>query len=51
MPKTLWEWGRWALIFEPCDCWWGVFYDRRKRWVYVIFPIPMLPIRYRRRPC
>ena len=47
--RTLWQCGRWALIFEPGDFWWGVFYDRKKRMVYVIFPIPMLPIRYTRK--
>ena len=54
MPKTLWERGRLALIFEPCDAWLGGYYDRRKRVVYVIF-IPMLPLRYTRKnvvtPC
>jgi hypothetical protein len=49
MPRMLWERGRWALIFEPCDFWWGVFYDRRKQMVYIIFPVPMLPVRYTRK--
>lgn len=48
MPRTLWERGRWALIFESCDFWLGGFYDRKKRMVYVIFPIPMLVLRYSR---
>ena len=47
MPKTLRERGHWALIFEPCDFWAGVYYDRKKRWVYI--GIPMLVLRYRRR--
>lgn len=42
--KTLWERGRWALLFEPCDFWWGVFYDRRKRVLYVAL-VPMFPVR------
>jgi hypothetical protein len=49
MARTLREHRRWALIFEPCDFWVGVFYDRRKRWVYV--GVPTLVLRYRRRPC
>jgi len=47
MPKTLWERGCLALIFEPCDCWIGGYYDRKKRALYVIFP--MLPVRYTRK--
>ena len=49
MPRTLWERGRWALIFEPCDCWLGWFYDRKKCAFYIIFPVPMLPVRYTRK--
>ena len=44
---TLWERGRWALIFEPCDFWVGVFYSRETRRVYMIL-IPTLPVRYSR---
>jgi hypothetical protein len=47
-PKTLWERGRWALIFEPCDFWIGGFYDRKKRALYLI-AVPMLPLRYHRK--
>lgn len=46
-PVTLWERGRWALIFEPCDFWMGIFYSRESRRVYVII-IPTLPVRYSR---
>ncbi len=47
MSRTLWERGRWALIFEPCDCWVGGYYNRETRRVYLIL-IPMLPVRYSR---
>lgn len=30
-----------VAIFEPCDCWVGVFYDKRKRLIY-FFPLPMV---------
>jgi hypothetical protein len=51
MPRTLWQRGRCALIFEPCDFWIGGYYDRRKRQLYVTL-LPMLPVRYtRKRPC
>lgn len=45
--RTLWQRGRWALIFEPCDCWVGGYYNRETRRVYLIL-IPMLPVRYSR---
>jgi hypothetical protein len=44
MPRTLWERGRLALIFEPCDFWIGGFWDRRRRTLYLI-AVPMLPLR------
>jgi hypothetical protein len=44
--KTLWQRGRWALIFEPRDCWIGGYVDTRRRATYIIFPVPMFPLRY-----
>jgi hypothetical protein len=44
--KTLWQRGRWALIFEPGDLWFGLFYDRMSRRGYL--GVPMLVLRYSR---
>jgi len=46
-PVKLWQRGRWALIFEPCDGWVGMYYDREDRELYVIL-VPTLPLRYSR---
>lgn len=47
-PVTLWKRGRWALIFEPVDCWIGGYHDRDKRRVYLVV-VPMFPLRYQRK--
>jgi len=44
--KTLWQRGRWALIFEPGDLWFGVFYDRKSRRGYL--GVPLVVLRYSR---
>jgi hypothetical protein len=46
-PVKLWERGRWALIFEPCDFWVGGYYDREDRQLYLI-AVPMLVLRFAR---
>ena len=44
-PVKLWERGRWALIFEPCDFWVGGYYDREDRQLYLI-AVPTLVVRF-----
>jgi hypothetical protein len=46
-PVKLWERGRWALIFDTCDCWVGGYYDREDRQLYLI-AVPTLAMRFTR---
>lgn len=31
------------FLFEPCDLWVGIFYDKKKSWIYIL-PLPTLGI-------
>jgi hypothetical protein len=44
--RDLWQRGRLVLLFEPCDCWVGWYWDKKGRALYVCL-VPCLPIRWR----
>jgi hypothetical protein len=46
MSRDIFQRGRLILLFEPCDCWLGWYWDKKARALYVCL-LPCLPIRWR----